>query len=223
MLITVGSGGITNLSGSTNPAAGNTVHGYTLTGGAGGFNFNPGATIGKGDLIDLSRSVGTATINVFAFQTTRIASPDTILATNNADSVFGGDGDRIGTGAGSVVGGAHQWSHADTVVGSAVGFGSNDTVASTNYVGTTAIRGTVAGTSSAQVTVGGFNATTDFIFYQNENSAMNSAIVATSQATSVGGTASTMVTLPDGTVMTLVGVTQTQLQAALAAGTLFKP
>ena len=191
MLIKVGAGGITALSGSTNPAARNTV-----TGGVGGFNFNPGAVVGTGDLIDLSGGAGTATINAFAFGANRIASPDTILATNNADSIFGGDGDRIGTGAGSVVGGTHQWSHADTVSGSAVGFGSNDTVASTSYVGTTAIRGTVPGTSSAQVTIGGFNATTDFIFYQNEDNTTDSAIVATSQATMVGSTASTLVTCP---------------------------
>ena len=218
MLINVGAGGTTALSGSTSPGARNTI-----TGGAGGFNFNPGAVPGTGDLINLSGGTGTATINAFAFGTSRIASPDTILATNNADSIFGGDGDRIGTGAGSVVGGTHQWSHPDTVAGSAVGFGSNDTVASTNYVGTTAIRGTVPGTSSAQVTVGGFNATTDFIFYQNEAPDTNSAIVATSQATTIDSTASTIVTLPDGTVMTLVGVTQAQLQTALFAGTLFKP
>jgi len=47
--------------------------------------------------------------------------------------------------------------------------------------------------------------------------------VATAQAATIGGQASTVVTLPDGTVMTLVGVTQAQLQAALGAGTLFKP
>jgi len=219
MLIKVGAGGTTALSGSINTVAGNTV-----TGGAGNFNFNPGAVVGKGDLINLSGATGTATINAFSFGATRIASADTILATNNADSIFGGTGDRIGTGNGSVVGGAHQWTHADTVAGSTVGFGSNDSVASTTYntVAGTATRGTVAGTSSAVVTVGGFNTTTDFLFYQGETAATNSAIVATSQATTVNGTASTIVTLPDGTVMTLVGVTQAQLQTALATNTLFK-
>ena len=80
----------------------------------------------------------------------------------------------------------------------------------------------VPGTSSAQVTVGGFNPTTDFIFYQNETAAANTAIVATSQATTVNGIASTVLVTPDGTVMTLVGVSQAQLTAALTAGTLFK-
>jgi len=220
MVIKVGAAGITALSGSTTPGAPNTV-----TGGAGGFNFNPGVAAGTGDRIDLSGSSGTATINAFAFGATRVASRDTILATNNADSVFGGDGDRIGTGAGSVVGGTHQWSHADALAGSSVGFGSNDTVTSTTYntVAGTVTRGTVAGTSSAQVTVGGFNKTTDFLFHQNETAATNAAIVATAQATTTNGQASSIIALPDGTVITLVGVTQAELQAALTAGTLFKP
>jgi hypothetical protein len=103
------------------------------------------------------------------------------------------------------------------VPGSAVGFGSNDTIASTTYdtVTGTATRDTVEGTSSAQVTVGGFNPATDFLFYQNETAETNSAIIATTQATSVNGTASTIVTLPDGTVMSLFGVTQAQLTPAL--------
>jgi hypothetical protein len=219
MLIEVGAAGITNISGSAGAVAGNTIRG-----GAGVLGFNPGATAGNGDLIDLSGSSGAATINAFAFGATRIASHDTILASNLAVSVFGGDGDRIGTGNGSVVGGFHQWTHADTVAGSAVGFGTNDTVVSTTYdtVAGTASRGTVAGTSSAQVTVGGFNTSTDFVFYQNEDQTTNSAIVATTQATTVEGQASSRITLPDGTVMTLVGVTQAQLQSALLAGTLFK-
>jgi hypothetical protein len=218
MLIKAGNGSLgstTALSGSAGAVAGNTV-----SGGSGGFDFNPSSVAGKGDLLDLSGSNGTATINAFAFQSTRVASPDTILATNNADSVFGGGGDRVGTGNGSVVGGLHQWVHADTLAGSAVGFGSNDTVSSVTYdtASHTAAPGTVAGTSSAQVTVGGFATATDFIFYQNESDATTSAIIATSQGTIIGGAPSAIITLPDGTVMTLVGVTQAQLAPAL-----FKP
>jgi hypothetical protein len=215
MQIRIGAGGTTALSGSAGTVAGNTI-----TGGAGGFNFNPSAVAGTGDFINLSGSTGTATINAFAFQSTRVVAHDTILATNNADSIFGGDGDRIGTGNGSVVGGTHQWVHADAVAGSSVGFGSNDTVASTTYdtIAHTATRGTVAGTSSAQVTVGGFNTTTDFIFYQNVNPFTTNLIIATSQATTVAGINSTILTLPDGTLMTLVGIGQAQLSPAL-----FKP
>ena len=220
MLIKVGAAGITNVSGSAGAVAGNTIRG-----GAGTLDFNPAAAAGKGDLIDLSGSNGAATINAFAFGATRIASHDTILASNLGVSVFGGDGDRIGTGNGQVVGGFHQWLHADTVAGSAVGFGSNDSVVSTAYdtIAGTATRGTVAGTSSSQATVGGFNTTTDFIFYQNEDPTTNGAIVATTQSTTVAGQAGSIITLPDGTVMTLVGVTQAQLQSALFAGSLFKP
>jgi hypothetical protein len=201
MRIKVGAGGTTNLSGSTSTVAGNTI-----TGGSGNFNmgFNPGATAGKGDLIDLSGSQGSATINSFSFQGNTVASPDTIYATNNSDLIFGGGGDRIGVG--TVAGaGTHQWT-ADTIGAGAVGFGTNTTVAGT-----------------AQVTVGGFNEATDFLFYQNETLATNQAIVATSQVTTINGQESSIVTLPDGTVMTLVGVTQAELQAALTAGTLFKP
>ena len=202
MLVKVGVGGATNLSGSTNLTAGNTV-----TGGAGGFNYNPGATAGKGELINLSGSAGTATINAFSFQNTRVASADTILATNNADSVFGGAGDRIGIG--SVQGaGSHQWVHADTVAGSSVGFGTNSSIAG----------------STAQVTVGGFSETNDFLFYQSESAGTNAQIVATATPTTIiSGNDSSVVTLPDGTVMTLVGVTTAELTAAFNNGTLFKP
>ena len=201
MRVKIGAGGTTALSGSASSVAGNTV-----TGGSGGsgFNFNPSSVAGKGDRIDLSGSQGTATINAFSFQGNTVASPDTILATNNSDLIFGGGGDVIGIG--TVKGaGFHQWT-ADTVGAGSVGFGTFSSVFG----------------SIAQVTVGGFNSATDFLFYQGETGGTNSQIVATSQATTVNGTASTVVTLPDNTVMTLVGVTQAQLQSALGAGTLFK-
>ena len=51
----------------------------------------------------------------------------------------------------------------------------------------------------------------------------NSAIVATAQAITLNAISSSLISLPDGTVMTLVGITQVQLQAALLAGILFKP
>jgi hypothetical protein len=220
MLIQVGAAGVTNVSGSGTSVAG----ANTVLGGAGNLDFNPSLPAGGGDLIDLSGSTGSATINAFSFGASRSVAHDTILAGNIADSVFGGDGDRIGTGSGSVVGGSHQWLHADTVAGAVVGFGSNDTVASTAYdtVAGSATRGTAAGTSSAQVTIGGFSSGGDFLFYQNESAATNGAIVATAQATTLAGTPATMLTLPDGTVMTLVGVSQAQLTAALGAGRLFR-
>ena len=199
MRIKVGAGGTTAVSGSTSTVAGNTV-----TGSTGAFNYNPGATAGKGDLINLTGTNGTATINAFSFQGNTVAAPDTILASQSADSIFGGAGDRIGTG--SVQGaGTHQWT-ADTVANSSVGFGSNSSV-----VG-----------STAQVTVGNFKAD-DFLFYQNETQTQNNAIVAAATAvTIVTPNDSSRIILPDGTTMTLVGVTTAQLQTANTAGTLFK-
>ena len=180
---------------------------------------------GKGDLINLSGSTGTATINAFSFGATRIASPDTILATNNADSVFGGDGDRIGTGNGSVVGGTHQWiaRRYRRRVGGRVRQQRHGVLDDLRHGSGTATRGTVAGTSSAQVTVGGFNTATDFLFYQNENADDERRDRRDLAGDDRRRHASTIITLPDGTVMTLVGVTQAQLQSALGAGTLFKP
>jgi hypothetical protein len=216
MRIVVGAGGTTNISGSGVLGLGNTI-----IGGAGNLGFNPSAQIGQGDLFNLSGSTGNATINAFSFGAARIASPDTIVAGNGSDSVFGGDGDRIGTGNGPVVAGTHLWDHSDTLAGTAVGFGSNDTVASTVYdtvAGTATRHPEIAGTSFAMVTVTNFTTTTDFLFYQNENTATTDAIIATSQATTVAGTPSTVITLPDGTVMTMVGIIQAQLIPAL-----FKP
>jgi len=199
MQIKVGAGGTTNLSGSTSSVTGNTV-----IGGGGNFNFNPGSVAGKGDRFDLSNSLGQATINAFAFQGKTVAAADTVLAGKTADSVFGGNGDVIGIG--TVQGaGSHQWT-ADTVASSSVGFGTFSTVTG----------------SQAKVTVGGFNTADDFLFYQNETQAQNQQIVATAQTTTIVTPGdSVIVNLPDGTVMTLVGVTQAQLAGVLNT-TLFK-
>jgi hypothetical protein len=60
---------------------------------------------------------------------------------------------------------------------------------------------------SAGSAVDGFNTATDFVFYQNENPIENAKIIASAQATTVGTVASSIITLPDGSTMTLVGVT----------------
>ncbi len=62
------------------------------------------------------------------------------------------------------------------------------------------------------MTVTNFNTVTDSLFYQNENITTTNNIVATS--TSSG--ANTTFTLPDGTVMTLIGL------ASINSG-MFKP
>ena len=109
--------GAANLTGSTvtGPTGGDTILGN------GSLNYNSGGVVaGQGDLLDLSGSSGVATINAFSFRRDTGRSPDTILAANNANqSVFAATAIGRGTGNGSVVGGAHQWLHADTVAGSA--------------------------------------------------------------------------------------------------------
>ena len=206
-------GGTLNVTGSTSPVAGDTINGST-----GALTFNPGSVAGKGDLIDIEGGgllpIGPSTINAFSFGSTRITAPDTIMGGGN---VFAGAGDRVGTSRAGEVGPGGQWIHADTVAGSAVGFGSNSTVVSANYntVGGTVTRDPLHG---GNVSVGGFNTTTDFIFYQNEASETTSAIIATSQSTTVNGIQSTIIVLPDSTAMTLIGIVQAQLTPAL-----FKP
>ncbi len=180
--------------------------GDTIVGGTSSLSYNP--NLAGGDLIDLSGTTSNATINAFSAGAAQFAVADTIVAGNGADSVWGGSSDRIGVGNSTSAGGAHLFGHSTSIAGATIGFGTNDSV---------------AGSSSARVTLGGaagtFDAANDFFFYPNESAATNQQIVATSQSTGIG----TQITLPDGTVMLLLGVTQVQLQDALAAGTLFKP
>jgi hypothetical protein len=208
-LITLGTSGTDNITGSSVTGSGDTIKGSS------GANlvYNPGATgttTSGGDFINLTGSTGSDTVNAFSNGSTQFgAVGDTVIAGNGSDSVFGGPNDRIGVGSVSgagTVGGSHLWLHASSVTGagSGVAFGTNDSV---------------AGSSTAKVTIGAagqpavdFNTTTDSLFYQNENSVTTTAILATAQTT--GG--NTTFTMPDGTVMTLIGV------ASIKAG-FFKP
>ena len=184
MAIAVG-GGADNFIGSNGAAD-------TITGGAGALNYNPGAT-GAGDLINLAGSTGNATVNAFTS-----GGADTVDASNSADSVWGGAGDRIAAGtAGTLLA-----THATTIPGTSIGFGSNATAGSTAAM--------TVGTVSGGAAVSGFSEAagvpTDFIFYPGESATMNTAIVAASTQVSVAGVASTQFSLPDGTSMTLIGV-----------------
>jgi autotransporter passenger strand-loop-strand repeat protein len=225
MTIEVGAGGAGAVDFVLGAASGQS--GNTIIGGSSSLvyavRFNGGH-----DLIDLTGSTGNATINAFSAEGAEFLDVnDTIVAGFGSDSVWGGDGDRIGVGTSTAAGGTHLWGHSTTIAGAAIGFGTNDTVAATTYDtvnGIATVDATLPGASSARVTVGGsageFDTASDFLFYQFESAATNTAIVATSQ-TSDGG-ASSIITLPDGTVMTLLGVTQAELQGALLAGTLFQ-
>jgi hypothetical protein len=215
-LINVGSGGVETVFGSTVAGSGNTI-----TGGRATLIY----TGGSGDLI--ANGTGSAIINAISGGP-GLPANETIAAGSGPTSVWGGAGDRIGVGGAASASGAHLWGHSTTAPGAVIGFGSNDSVAATTYDtlgGSALVNSTVAGASTSQVTIGGaagtFDTLHDYLFYPNQTSGTDAAIVATAQ--SVNGGTSTAVTLPDGTVMTLLGVTQAQLTTALAAGTLFKP
>jgi hypothetical protein len=199
MTIKLGSGGVDSVFGTSVSGAGD-----TLTGGGASLNFNP--QVGGGnDLLNLSGSSANATINAFSAGGTQLTSVgDTIMAGTGADSVWGGPGDRIGVGTSSTAGGTHTFDHSTTVAGAPVAFGTNDSV---------------AGSSTAQVTVTNFQAGTDSLFYQNETSATNSSIVTGS--TTTGG--NTVLQLPDGTTMTIVGISTAELTLLNSLGALFKP
>ncbi len=204
-----------------------TGSGSTVTGGdtvvavgPGNVNFNLGnpgvGGINTGrDFIDLSQSSGTVNqLNLFSngspipsqnVQFTTIN--DTVLAGTGKDSIFAGPGDSIGVGTATSAGGSHLWDHSSTTVSGAIAFGTDDSVAAS---------------SSASVTVTNFHVGTDYLFYQHEGKATSDGIVAASTPTTVGGQASVLLHLPDGTSMTMLGVTQAQLQTANLAGTLFK-
>jgi len=202
MTITDGSGGVDNVFGS-NVAGG----ADTFVGGAAALGFNP--ENGGGDLLNLAGSTGNATINAFANGATQLgAVNDTIMAGTGSDSVWGGPGDRIGVGTSSTAGGTHLFDHSTSIAGAAMAFGTNDSVTGTS--------------STAKVTVTNFATGADSLFYQNETAGTNSSIVASATATT-SGPAGSVITLPDGTQMTLIGVSTTQLTALNGASLLFKP
>lgn len=140
------------------------------------------------------------------------AGKQLIAISGGKDSVFGGNDDTIGVGAttpGSV-GGSELWLHSGFSTDT-VGFGTynGDTTGTQSNVAVTV--GTVAGSAASEE----FNLTTDFLFYQNVNSATTDAIIAGATDTTVDTVASTRITMPDGTTMLLIGVQSTDLNAGL--------
>jgi hypothetical protein len=126
---------------------------------------------------------GSATVNAQA--------GDEVVQVAGLDTVFAGPNDSIGIGpTGS---GSQLFLQADST--QSVGYGTFDSA---------------TGSSTAQATVGNaaheFNNATDFIFYQNENVATSNQIIAHATSKTVDGVASTIITLPDGSTMTLVGL-----------------
>jgi hypothetical protein len=127
--------------------------------------------------------------------------------------VYGGNQDVIGLGpASATVGGNDLYLHS--AANATLGFG---TFVDTTKGGSSSATVTVGTVSGGSVT-GGFNTSTDFIFYPGESATTTQSIVATSTQVTVGGAASTLFILPDGTAMTLVGVPQADFNTAF-----FKP
>jgi Ca2+-binding RTX toxin-like protein len=205
LTLTLGASGTDSVSGSAVVGAGDTIRSasganliYTLG--------KSSTSVSGGDLLNLSGSTGTDTIIAFRDNSGKQYGKvnDTIIAGNGHETIKGGPGDRIGVGNGSVVGGTLTFIHSSTLPG-AEHFGTNDTVNSTTYDTVTtgvATRGTVVGSSLANVTVTNFKVGTDSLFYKGETSTLNNDIVITSRQFN----GNTTFTLPDGTVMTLIGV-----------------
>jgi hypothetical protein len=212
--------GADNIIGSSVAGSGDTLTGS----GAINLTYNPGVNggaLGGSDVLNLAGSTGTAVINAFSNGTVQGAVNDTINAGSGADTIFGGGGDRMGVGNATAAGGTHLWLHSTTATGS-MAFGTNDAATGSKAAVTV---GAVSGGS----VVGGFSTGTgatftgaDNLFYQGESALTNGTLTAAATATTIGGVASSIITLSDGSVLTLVGVTTTTLTAMNTAGVLFK-
>jgi hypothetical protein len=132
-----------------------------------------------------------------------------IVVSEGSDTVFAGDSDTVAVGlgpglAGGTTVGGNLLVLDSSVAGGAdsVGYGTilNDTTGTASAVQVTV--GTVAGGVASEI----FDIADDFLFYPNADAGTNALIVAGAQATLVDGTASAVLTFPDGTEMTLVGV-----------------
>jgi len=118
------------------------------------------------------------------------------------DTVFGGANDSIGVGpTGS---GSQLFLQADSTA--SVGFGTFDSATGSSTAQVTV--GTVAGGKA----VDGFNQANDFVFYPSDNATENAQIIASAHKTSVDGVTSSIISLPDGSTMTFVGITVTELK-----------
>jgi hypothetical protein len=215
--VSVTAGNIDGSAGSMKIVLGK-IGSYTVTGGAGdsitAIKGSANATITHANHGRIDLTPDTGRISVLS------TGKDIIITGKGLETVMGGPGDRIGVADGSNLGAILKFGHGSTVAG-AIEFGSNDTVQSTKYNTKTGVatRDTaIGGTSSANVTVTNFRVGTDSLFYKGETSTLNHDIVVTAHAVTGG----TKIILPDGTTMTLLGVTTTQLATQNSLGHLFK-
>ena len=215
-------GGDTILAGA---GAGSVVfapdHGMTLTGGAAptGINLLVNSTVTGGVVSGSALSAnitgaagdsifvgaGSQTVNAIAGnQLVIFGGVDSVAG----DSIWGGTGDTIGVGAlapVATVGGTALLLDSTVDGAGAVGFGSFAALA------TSQVQVTVGTVSGGAVSEGFDAATGDFFFYQGSNDATDDAIIAAATDVTIDTVASVLFTLPDGTQMTVIGVTQADL------------
>ena len=147
-------------------------------------------------------SAGNQLVNgAFSPTTLPASTNEEIRISGGSDTVFAGSADTIGVGAGAL---------GDSVVSNQLWLDSNLGSDSVGYG--TFLPVTAGGASKVAVTVGQvadgkasetFDVGSDFVFVPT---GVDTALI-TAAPTDVSGIASTLVTLPDGTTMTLIGVT----------------
>jgi hypothetical protein len=190
-----GSGTLVALGSESLTLRGAAASDYTVAGN--------GASVGGGASSINAVGVAGDTITILANAATvnALAGSEVAQLGGGNDTVFGAAGDSVGVAPSTAtIAGSQLLLHSDTTPGSAVGFGTFDNLAASSSAKVT------VGTASGSSVIGGFNTTTDFIFYQNENASETNTVVMTQSSVTVGGIASTQLALPDGTTMTLVGV-----------------
>jgi Glycosyl hydrolase family 12 len=181
---------------ATTPAAAAGAAGKLVDGTLGGQQITggPGTTTilgGIGDTISGSTGAGASTIVGAAGDTVTAGSgSDLINALAGSQAIFGGSGHATVWGGGS----------GDTITG-----GQGQLMVDidhANYPGSVLIGDNGV---KGDTTVTGFSQTAgDRLFFQNESSASITSVVASAQTS--GG--NTLITLPDGATMTLVGITK---------------
>jgi len=159
-------------------------------------------------------------------QTVEGATGDTLIGGSGFDTLTGAKGDRIGVGFLSskthTVAGSLLEAHRGKGSGNPVAFGTNNAsvtgAVKYNLKTGTAKRETSVLGSNAHVTVTNFVLGSDSLFFKNETKAAEKDVVFTAKAVKVDGLASSQIYLPDGTQMTLVGVSVTKLHNVFSSG-----
>ena len=159
-------------------------------------------------------------------QTVVGAKGDTLIGGSSFDTLTGATHDRIGVGFISskthTVGGSLIESHRGKAAGNPIAFGTNNAsvTGAVKYdvkAGTAKRETSVLG-SNAHVTVTNFVLGSDLLFYKGETKASEKDVVFTAKSVKINGVVSSQIYLPDGTQMTLVGVSTTRLHNVFNSG-----